>query len=252
MAELRGASSRLFAGFDALMVPTYPRPCTVAEVEADPIGANSRLGTYTNFVNLLDLAGFAVPVSLASDNTAYGVTLLAPAGRDAFLASLGGALHAESGLTLGALGIPNVSTRSQSSDGPRPGEVEIVVVGAHLSGMPLNGELQALSARFLSAMRTAPDYRLFALTGTQPAKPGLLRMAAGTGTCIAVETWALSVEAFGKFVSSVPAPLSIGTVRLADGRGVKGFLAEAEAVRDARDVSSFGGWRAFVAAQSPQ
>jgi allophanate hydrolase len=252
LAELRGAASKLFAGFDALMVPTYPRPCTVAEIEADPMGANSRLGIYTNFVNLLDLAGFAVPVSLTSDNTAYGVTLLAPAGRDAFLASLGGALHAGSGLTLGALGIPNVSARSQSSDAPGPGEVEVVVVGAHLSGMPLNGELHALSARFLSATQTAPDYRLFALTGTQPAKPGLLRVAAGAGTRIAVETWALSVEAFGKFVSSVPAPLSIGTVQLADGRGVKGFLVEAEAAKNARDVSSFGGWRAFVAAQSPR
>jgi allophanate hydrolase len=118
--------------------------------------------------------------------------------------------------------------------------------------MPLNGELHALSARFLSATQTAPDYRLFALTATQPAKPGLLRVAAGAGTRIAVETWALSVEAFGKFVSSVPAPLSIGTVQLADGRGVKGFLVEAEAAKNARDVSSFGGWRAFVAAQSPR
>jgi allophanate hydrolase len=223
----------------------------VAEVEADPIGTNSRLGTYTNFVNLLDLAGFATPVSLGSDGTAYGVTLLAPAGRDAYLASLGGALHKRSGLTLGALGVPNTSALP-SSDAPAPTEVETVVVGAHLSGMPLNGELQALSARFLSATETAADYRLFALAGTHPAKPGLLRVAAGKGTRIAVETWALSVEAFGKFVSSVPAPLSIGTMRLADGREAKGFLVEAEAVTDARDISSFGGWRAFVAAQSPR
>lgn len=251
LAELRGAASKLFASFDALMVPTFPKPCTVAEVEADPIGANSLLGTYTNFVNLLDLAGIAVPVSLASDGTAHGATLLGPAGRDAYLASLGGALHRRSGLALGALGARNTSA-PPCSDAPAPSEVEIVVVGAHLSGMPLNGELRALSARFLSAIDTAADYRLFALAGTQPAKPGLLRVAAGAGTRIAVETWALSVEAFGKFVSSVPAPLSIGTVRLADGRGVKGFLVEAEAVTDARDVSAFGGWRAFVAAQSPR
>lgn len=251
LAELRGAASKLFAGFDALMVPTFPKPCTVAEVEADPIGANSRLGTYTNFVNLLDLAGIAVPVSLASDHTPYGVTLLAPSGKDAYLASLGGALHRRSALTLGALGAPNATTKPQS-DAPRPGEVEIVVVGAHLSGMPLNGELRALSARFLSATQTAADYRLFALAGVQPARPGLLRVATDTGTCIAVETWALSVEAFGQFVSRVPAPLSIGTVQLADGRGVMGFLVEAEAVKDARDVSALGGWRAFIAAQSPR
>jgi allophanate hydrolase len=130
----------------------------------------------------------------------------------------------------------------------RTGEVEIAVVGAHLSGMPLNHELTSLRARFLQATTTTTDYRLFALPNTAPPKPGLLRVTAGTGRAIAVETWALSYEGFGRFVQGVPAPLSIGTLRLVDGRAVKGFLVEPEGVVGARDVSEFGGWRAAVAA----
>jgi allophanate hydrolase len=249
LAAYRKIATSLFAGFDALMVPTMPRPVTVAELEADPIGPNSGLGTYTNFVNLLDLAGFAVPTMLAPDNTPYGVTFLAAAGRDAFLASLGGALHARSGLPLGALGVPQPAG-APATGTLAPGEIAIAVVGAHLSGMPLNHELTALSGRFLEATSTSADYRLFALSGTKPEKPGLLRVAAGRGTSIAVEIWALPAEGFGRFVASVPSPLSIGTLRLADGRSAKGFLVEAEAVTDARDVSSFGGWRAYLAGAS--
>jgi allophanate hydrolase len=115
--------------------------------------------------------------------------------------------------------------------------------------MPLNGELKALGARFLAATTTAPDYRLFALAGTSPPKPGLLRVAAA-GAAIEVELWALSAAAFGRFVAAVPPPLSIGTLRLADGREAKGFLVEAAATDAARDISRFGGWRAYVAAQA--
>src|SRR5262249_7579818 len=173
LAELRTVAKKLFAGIDALMVPTMPRPFTVVELEADPIGANSQLGTYTNFVNLLDLAGFALPVSLESDGTGYGVTLLASAGRDAFLAALGGGLHEPPGRPLGALGGSVPSTAAPASS-MAAGEVEIAVVGAHMSGMPLNGELGELSARFVSAVTTSPDYRLFALAGGKVARPGLL------------------------------------------------------------------------------
>jgi allophanate hydrolase len=121
------------------------------------------------------------------------------------------------------------------------------VVGAHLSGLPLNGELRALGARLLEAARTAPDYKLYALNGTVPPKPGLLRIDAGKGASIDVEVWALPSQAFGQFIDGVAAPLSIGTVTFADGRGVKGFLMEAAAVASARDISSFGGWRAYLA-----
>jgi allophanate hydrolase len=128
----------------------------------------------------------------------------------------------------------------------RAGEITLAVVGAHLSSMPLNGELRALDARFVEEAETAPDYRLYALAGTTPPKPGMLRVASGQGAPIALEIWALSVENFGRFVSGVPMPLSIGTIRLSDGRQVQGFVVEPEAIKGARDISDFGGWRGFV------
>ena len=126
------------------------------------------------------------------------------------------------------------------------GEVAIAVVGAHLSGMPLNGELKVLGARLLEATTTRDDYRLYALPKVTPPKPGLIRVAQGQGVGIELEVWALSAEGFGRFVAAVPPPMSIGTIRLADGRAVHGFLVEAQGIVGARDISSFGGWRAFI------
>jgi allophanate hydrolase len=237
---------RAFTGIDALMVPTAPAPVTLAQLEADPVGLNTLLGTYTNFVNLLDMAGIAVPAALAGDGTPSGVTFLAPAGRDAELASLAACFHRETGLPLGALGVAQPLFAIEAP-ALRAGEIEIAVVGAHLSGMPLNHELTSLGGRFLSETETAPDYRLFALAGTVPPKPGMLRIASGAGAPIRLECWSLPADAFGRFIAGVAAPLSIGTVILADGQKVKGFLVEAEATLGARDISSFGGWRAFVA-----
>ena len=246
LQELRSQAYSAMAGLDALLVPTMPRPVTVSEVTADAIGPNAQLGTYTNFVNLLDLAGIAIPVTLAPDGTAFGVTLLGHAGRDAALASIGMALHARTGLTLGALGTAMPVLPGLAS-GLRSGEISLAVVGAHMSGMALNHELTTLGARYLETAATGPDYRLFALAGSKPPKPGLLRVSPGAGAAIAVETWALSAEAFAWFVAAIPPPLSIGSIRLGDGRFVKGFLVEAGAVAGARDISSFGSWPAFVA-----
>jgi allophanate hydrolase len=124
--------------------------------------------------------------------------------------------------------------------------IEIAVVGAHLTGMPLNRELLELGGLFVTETATALDYRLYALDGAVPPKPGLLRVAEGAGVTIVVEIWKLSFEAFGKFVAAIPAPLSIGTLALVDGSRVKGFLVEAIATKKARDISDFGGWRAYV------
>jgi allophanate hydrolase len=242
LTELRAACRDGLAGIDLMMVPTMPAACTVAAVEADPIGLNATLGTYTNFANLLDLAGLAVPVSLDPDGTPFGVTFLAPAGQDATIAGLGAAFHACTGLPLGALDAPQPAFTL--SPALRPGEVALAVVGAHMSGMPLNHELKSLGSRFLHATTTTADYRLFAIG--DGSRPGLLRVPPGTGAAIEVEIWALSSEALGRFVAAVPAPLSIGSIRLQDGRLVKGFLAEAEGVRGARDITTSGGWRAFV------
>jgi allophanate hydrolase len=245
LAALKRTAHEIFSGFDTLMVPTVPAAYTKKQLEADPIALNSNLGTYTNFVNLLDLCGIAVPVSFASDGTPYGATFLAPAGRDAALASLGRALRAQTELPLGSLGVKQTPL-SHLAPMAKPGEILIAVVGAHLSGMPLNGELRALNARFVEETETAADYRLYALAGTTPPKPGMLRVAEGEGASIALEIWALTAEGFGRFVAGVPSPLSIGTLRLADGRQVHGFLVEPLATEGARDISEFGGWRKFV------
>ncbi|HEY4403535.1 MAG TPA: allophanate hydrolase [Xanthobacteraceae bacterium] len=245
---LRRMRDHVFAGIDALLLPTVPTVYTIAEVLADPIELNSRLGTYTNFVNLLELCGLAIPAAMHADGTPFGVTLLAPAGHDAMLASIGRVFHAATGLPLGALRLAQPSLAALSVV-PAAGEMAIAVVGAHLAGMPLNGELKSLGARLLEATSTAADYRLYALAGIHPAKPGLLRVAQGAGHKIEIEIWALPAEHFGGFVAAIPPPLSIGTIRLADGRGVQGFLVESEALAGACDISSFGGWRAYLAAQ---
>jgi allophanate hydrolase len=245
LKELQRVREHVFRQIDALLLPTTPTVYTVEQVKANPVELNSRLGTYTNFVNLLDLCGLALPAAMRPDGAPFGVTLLAPAGHDAMLASIGRVFHADTGLPLGALGVPHPPLVPLPA-AAKNGEIAIAVVGAHLSGMPLNGELRVLGARLLEATKTSRNYRLYALPGTEPPKPGLMRAPDGEGAAIEVEVWALPVEGFGRFVAAVPPPLSIGTVTLADGRAVKGFLVEAEGANGARDVSSFGGWRAFI------
>jgi allophanate hydrolase len=245
LQALRKIAERAFAGIDALVLPTAPTAYSTAQVLANPIELNSRLGTYTNFVNLLDLCGLALPAAIRADDIPFGITLLAPAGQDAQLASIGRVFHADTKLTMGARNLPQppLATLAVGVSGD---EIAIAVVGAHLSGMALNGELKTLGGRLLEATRTAPDYKLYALP-TTPPKPGMLRIEAGTGSSIELEIWALSAATFGKFVAAIPPPLSIGTVRLADGRGVKGFIVEPADVQGARDISAFNGWRAFMA-----
>jgi allophanate hydrolase len=245
LQALRRIAERAFANFDAIVLPTAPTVYTTAQVLANPIELNSRLGTYTNFVNLLDLCGLALPAAIRPDGNPFGITLLAPAGQDALLASIGRVFHADTRLAIGAKGLtpPPLAPLPARADAE---DIAVAVVGAHLSGMALNGELKALGGRLLEAAVTAPDYRLYALD-TTPPKPGLLRGEAGKGSAIELEVWVLSPAAFGEFVAAVPPPLSIGTIRLADGRSVKGFIVEAVALEDARDISSFGGWRAYMA-----
>ena len=245
LEKFRRVRDRTFAEVGALVLPTAPTIYTVEEVLADPVTLNSRLGTYTNFANLLDLCGLAVPASMSSKGLPFGITLLARGGEDASLAAIGRQFHAGTGLPLGALKVPQPPLAKLSS-APGAGEIALAVVGAHLSGMPLNGELRAAGARLLETTATAPHYRLYALAGTAPPKPGLLRVKNGEGAAIAVEVWVLPEAGFGRFVAAVPPPLSIGTLELGGGRAVKGFLAEAEAIAGARDISSFGGWRKFV------
>jgi allophanate hydrolase len=245
LADRKRQTSRAWSEFDLMLVPTMPRFYTVAEVEADPVRLNSRLGTYTNFVNLLDLCAIAVPAGARGDGLPSSVTLIGPSGADGLVAGLAAAIETRSGAALKAQPLA-VSTVPRTTAGAPSGRIEIAVLGAHLSGLPLNRELIDLGASFSREVETTPDYRLFALPGSVPAKPGLLRVAEGAGSAIKAEIWTLDPAGFGDFVARIPAPLGIGTIRLSDGGSVKGFLVEAEAVKAAEDVSRFGGWRAYL------
>jgi allophanate hydrolase len=250
LAGLRRTTEPVWDDIEMLAVPTFPRPVTCAEVAADPIGPNAGLGTYTNFVNLLDLCALAVPGPFRSDKFPAGITLIAPSGRDSTLAALATAFHSRAGLTLGATGVaqPVASLPLAAPDGD---EVEIVVVGAHLTGLPLNSQLVALGGQFRRAVATTADYALYALPDTQPPKPGLQRVARGEGREIETEVWALPPAGFGRFVAAIPSPLSIGTIRLKDGTSPKGFLCETAGLAGALDVSAHGGWRRYLATMEP-
>lgn len=247
--QLRALAQRvapMWDDIDVLVVPTAPTFPTIDAMLADPVRLNRELGEYTNFVNLLDHAAIAVPSCLRDDGLPFGVTLIAPAGSDWTLLDLGQRYHHSTGLTQGATGEPLPPVDPLPIPAPEP-MVAVAVVGAHLSGMPLNSQLTERGAVLLRQTQTAPDYRLFALRGTVPPKPGLLRVAPGQGAAIAVEVWSMPVSQFGGFVALIPAPLGIGTLSLADGTSVQGFICEPWALADARDISHLGGWRAYIA-----
>ncbi len=242
-ALLRDAEAAI-AGVDLLCVPSIPTFYSVADLEADPVGPNSRLGTYTNFVNLMDLCALTVPVAPRADGRPGSVTLIGPKGQDARLAGLGVTLQQHFDAPLGATGwrLPDVAAPDPA---PNADEIAVVAVGAHMSGLPLNHELTRLGARFLREAKTAPRYRLYRLAGGPPYRPGLVRVS--EGEAIAVEVWAMPLGRFGEFMQGIPQPLGIGTLDLADGTQAKGFVCEAIGAEDAEDVSRFGGWRAYLA-----
>ena len=244
LKALLRATEAAWDRIDVLLVPTAGTVYRIAEVEADPIRLNANLGRYTNFMNLLDLAGVAVPAGFRPDGLPFGVTLVAPAFYDRALLGLADRLHRAAGVAMGATGhpVPAAAAIPQTDGGALP----VAVCGAHMSGLPLNPQLTERGGRLLARTRTAPCYRLYALPGGPPARPGLVR--ADGGAAIEVEVWALPAESFGSFLSEIPAPLGIGRVELADGRRVPGFLCEAYAVREAEEITSLGGWRAYLLA----
>lgn len=245
-ADLAREIQTLVHSVDALLVPTAPLMPTIAQVEQDPVTLNSQLGTWTNFVNLADCSALALPAGSRSDGLPFGITLIGAAWQDRALADFGRRWQAfapwKAGATDRALPAP-VAVSTQPA-----GHVRLAVVGAHLSGMPLNSQLTERHARFVESTFTANNYRLYALPNTTPPKPGLIRSA--EGAAIAVELWDVPVELFGSFVALVPAPLGIGTLTLQDGREVKGFICEGAAVEGATDITHLGGWRAYVASRS--
>ena len=235
----------MWGGIDVLLLPTAPTHYTQAQMREEPVQRNRNLGAYTNFVNLLDYAAIAVPSSIRPDGLPFGITLVGPCGSDWQLADLGQRYHHATGLTQGATGEPLPSPAPISGLRP-PTTVKVAVVGAHLSGMPLNGQLTERGALLVARTETAPDYRFYALAGTVPPKPGLLRIAPGSGARVALEVWEMPVEHYGSFVALIPSPLGIGTLKLDDGSSVQGFVCEQIALEGALDISHLGSWRAYM------
>ncbi|SOE86982.1 allophanate hydrolase [Burkholderia sp. YR290] len=250
LMRLKREADRLFVSVDVLIVPTTPTHPTIADLRAEPIVRNSELGLYTNFVNLLGLCALSVPALRRADGLPAGVTLIAPAGGDQRLAVLGAQIQSLFFTSTSEDDAKEIAARPLPFDEPT---VTLAVVGAHLRGEPLDWQLLEAGARFIEATTTSPEYRLFALASTTPPKPGLVRMTNGQGAAIAIELWDMPLRTFGAFVAAVPAPLGVGNVRTANGRDVKGFICEPAAVAPdsgAQDISSFGGWRAFLDSQS--
>ncbi|MGF6970871.1 allophanate hydrolase [Paraburkholderia sp. WC7.3g] len=254
LARLARQAAALFEHADVLIVPTTPTHPTIADVQANPVEVNSRLGVYTNFVNLLDLCALAVPGVPRADGLPAGVTLIGPSGADQQLAVLGARIQ--------ALFSEAVEQRDADAIASQPLPIQepvvmLAVVGAHLRGEPLNWQLLQAGARFVEATMTAPRYRLYALAGTLPPKPGLVRRTGDVagGEAIAIELWEVPLRTFGAFVAAVPAPLAIGTLETIDGRSVKGFVCEPSAIAHdagALDITAYGGWRAYLAHRAPQ
>jgi allophanate hydrolase len=250
LEKLKKEVRPFFGGVEALLLPTAPSIPRIDEVARDPLASNARLGLYTNFVNLLDLAAVAVPAGIGADGLPRGVTLVGPWGSDAALLGLASLLHRRTSQKLGATdwAWPISAEASAPRSSARPiDRVRLAVVGAHLAGQPLNHELTRRGARFVRTSHTAPRYRLFALS-TNPRKPGLVRVADGEpGFSIEAEVWDLARTELGAFFANVAPPLCLGTVELEDGDTVTGFLCEAHATTHATDISALGGWRKFLA-----
>jgi allophanate hydrolase len=240
LAQARRAAAELFQRYDALLLPTVPLCPTLVQVSADPIGVNSRLGTFTNFVNLCDLSAIAVPAGFDENRMPVGVMLVGPAWAEGRLAGLADHVHRASAEYVGATrdALPPAAT----PDALAAEETALFCIGAHMSGLPLNHQLTTLGGRFMRQSQTAPFYRLHALGN----RPGMLR--APDGAAIDGEVWALPTAAIGALLATIPPPLGFGTVELNDGPCL-GFLAEADCIAGLPDITSYGGWRARLAAE---
>ncbi len=235
LAEIARRAAEMWTVADVLMVPTTSGVATLQEVAADPVGRNNELGRFTNGVNLLDQSAVALPGCDRSDGWPFGVSLIGRAWAEPTLIDLAARLGGESdGLDVAPFAGPST--------------VDIVVVGAHLRGQPLNWQVADRGGRFVRAAATAPVYRLYAMSGSAPMRPALVHVGAdGGGASIEVEVWRLPSAEVGAFMLQIAPPLGLGRVELADGTQPTGFIAEPRAVRGAADITTHGGWRAFLA-----
>lgn len=238
LAQARHAAAQLFAQYDALLLPTAPNCPTLAALAMDPIGPNRDLGMFTNFVNLCDLAAWAIPGGMGADGMPVGLTVIGPAWSEGRLAALADTLHRSNAKTVGATALPLPA--SAVPDAVGAGETALFCVGGHMAGLPLNGQVTALGGRFVAEARTKPTYRLFAMG----ARPGMVQSPGGVS--IAGEVWVMPTTAIGALLAQVPAPLGFGLVQLEDGPCL-GFLAQEAGLNGAEDISQFGGWRGYLA-----
>lgn len=246
LRRIKQEADQIWANVDCLLTPTAGTIYSIQAMQQDPIRLNTDLSYYTNFMNLLDYAAVAVPAGFQRNGLPFGITLAAPPHQDEPLLHLAHRLQQAYAFPLGATGItfplnarfPGISLSNQ---------VRVVVCGAHLSGLPLNGQLISRQGRLIATTATSPDYRLYALPGSPPQRPGLIRANKNEqGTSIEVEVWELPVRELGSFVASIPAPLGIGTITLANGDKLPGFLCEHYAIENATDISYSGGWRNYL------
>ena len=245
LSRFRQETSDTWNVVDFLLLPTAPDIFRIAEVESDPVALNSRLGIFTNFLNLLDLAAVAAPAGFRADGLPFGITFVGQTFSDRSLLALAASYLGSLRPSLGGtrLSYPETFAPAKEINSDR---MMIAVAGAHLTGEPLNYQLTTRDGRFIRNAKTAPSYQLFALPGTSPSKPGLVRVGAETGRSIDLEVWELPVAEFGSFLKEVPSPLTIGMIHLSDGRVVKGFLCEEVTAKDALNISEFGGWKAYL------
>ena len=249
LVEYKRQADDLLANVDVMLCPTTVTHPNKAEVAADPIGFNSRLGTWTNFMNLLDYSALAVPTGFTDAGMPVGVTLFGSAFEDLRLLSLGRALEGRLMLPLGATGLERASLKARPP--MKDGTLDLVVCGAHLDGLPLNHQLTERGGRLIESTLSAPHYRLYALADGPPARPALVRDEV-RGVPIEIEVWRLPITSLGSFLAGIPAPLGLGQVELSGGEWKTGFICAAGSVHEpdeARDVSDYGGWRAWLARQ---
>ena len=250
LRELRRSTDVIFESLDILLLPTAPTIYKIAEVQTDPIELNTNLGYYTNFVNLLDLAAIAIPSSLREDGLPFGVSIIGRAFTDDGLLSIADKLHRELALSISES--EQFPAQAPALPGAKaPGAcILMAVVGAHLSGQPLNWQLTTRKARLVRTVRSHPSYRLYVLPDTIPAKPGLIYVPGFAGPGVELEVWAMPEDTVGTFLNGITAPLSLGTIHLEDGTSVKGFLCEPSGIPGAEEITYLGGWRGYLASKN--
>ena len=246
LKELRRKADAVFADLDVLLLPTAATIYKIADVQAAPIQLNTNLGYYTNFVNLLDMSAVAIPAGLRKDGLPFGVSLIGKAFTDNGLLAIADRLHRRLARTLGGSDRLLAETPPIAVEATPNACILMAVVGAHLTGQPLNWQLTSRHARLVRTIRTHSDYRLYVLPNSTPAKPGLVYSPGCAGPGIELEVWAMPEDTVGSFLNGIPAPLSLGTVRLEDGTNVKGFLCESSGIDGAEEITHLGGWRSYI------